>query len=224
MPTVDGYSKDFSMAYSFILEHLGFDLPDEWARLEQQLDALIQSLSNKPMWIIHKVGWQIGKLSYNQRTKQLAERISKKTWEIKQERSKPHPKIITVIAVDKFAHKIGELQTLNGTTLDFFAVEDCDKIFVHGVQLAVAAGYPKQAGATSDNTDFSKSANAVAQFYGIRRSKSGKTRRFVNIEDVPAILNEFAFNQTIDKEQYATATALLHWWIENSNIISGIKQ
>lgn len=176
------------------------------------------------MWIIHKVGWQIGKLSYNQRTKQLAEQISEKTWEIRQERPKSHPKITTVIVVDNLAKKIGELQTPNGTTLEFFAVEDCDKIFVHGAQLAVAVAYLKQAGATSDNTDFSKSVNAVAQFYGIHRSKSGKARRFINIEDVPAILDEFAFNQTVDKEHYATATALLHWWIENSNIINGIKQ
>lgn len=176
------------------------------------------------MWIIREVGWQIGKLSYNQRTKQLAERISEKTWEIRKERPKPHPKITTVIAVDNLAKKIGELQTPNGTTLEFFAVEDCDKIFVHGVQLVVATGYRKQAGATSDNTDFSKSVNAVAQFYGIRRNKSGKARRFVDIEDVPVILNEFAFNQTIDKEQYATAMALLHWWLENSNVIDDIKQ
>lgn len=131
LPTVDKYSKDFSVAHSFVLEHLGFDLPDEWERLEQELDALIQSLSIKPMWILSKIGWQVDKLSYSQRTKRLAEQISEKTWEIRQERPKPNPKITTVIAFDNLAKKIGELQTPNGTTLEFFVVEDCNKIFAH---------------------------------------------------------------------------------------------
>lgn len=152
--------------------------------------------------------------------KKAAEQIYERASKIRFERPKPLPKIIKIIVLDKVAKKIGELQTPDETIVELFTVEGYDKIFAHGAQLALAAGYSNQSGATSDNSDFSKAVNAVARFYGLRRNKGGKVTRFVDVKEVPAVLEEFAFNRTYDKERYDTVATLLDWWLQYEDIIN----
>ena len=73
----DKYNKDFSKSRKFVLEYLGFDLPDEWEKLECQFDATLQSLQSKPVYILHKICLSICKLSYNQKTKKLRNKFTK---------------------------------------------------------------------------------------------------------------------------------------------------
>ena len=120
-----------------------------------------------------------------------------------------------VVKLSGAAQKISQLQTPDDNTLEFVTVKGCDKIFVHGAQLAVACGYPNQAGTTADNTDFAKAVNAVAKFYAVRRNESDtKARRFVVVKDVPAVLQEFSFNRTRDQKRCETTVELLRWWLD----------
>lgn len=214
LPTVDKASKEFSKAREFVLKHFGIDFPDELERLDQRGDEIIQSLKDKPMWLIFETRSAFLKLNDKWKTKLFVARICDECAKMREERPKTLPKTPKVIVLDKVAKKIGELQTPNGATVGLFMVEGCNKIFAHGAQLAVAAGCPNQAGATSDSAAFSKAVNAVAQFYAIRRHNGGKPRRFVDVEDVSDILQEYAFNHVFDHERYYTAMILSHWWIE----------
>ena len=213
-PTVDKASKEFSEAREFLLKRLGIDFPDELEKIEQSGVEIIQSLQDKPIWLIFKIRSAFLKLNDKWKAKSFVARLCDECYKIHSERLKPLPKTPKVIVLDKIAKKIDELQTPNGATVELFTVEGCNKIFAHGAQLAVAVGYPNQSGATSDSADFSKAVNAVAQFYAIRRYNSGKPRRFVDVKDVPDILKEYAFNHAFDQKRYDTATALLRWLIE----------
>ena len=212
--TVDKTSKEFSEAREFVLKHFGIDFPEELERLEQQDSEIIQSLRDKPMWLIFKTRSAFLRLNDKWKTKSFVARICNECAKIWEERPKILTKTPKVIVLDKVAKKVGELQTPNGATVELFTVEGNDKIFAHGAQLAVAAGCPNQSGATSDSAGFSKAVNAVAQFYTVRRYNGGKPRRCVDVKDVPDVLNEYAFNQAFDHERYDTAMILLHWWIE----------
>lgn len=221
--TTDGQSKvhekldEFLNAQNFLREHLGVDLPDDWSKLKIKGDALVEHLTpgleKIPACYLYKIGSSFCKLTSSSPEKTLAEKIYSKCAEIWRERPKPLKNPPTVIKMSKVAQKFSEAQTPNDSTIEFFTLEGCEKIFVHGAQLAVACGYPSQSGTTSDNTDFGKAVNAVAKFYSIRCSETvAKARRFVDVEDVPDIVHEYFFNRTTFSERCETAVEFLRWW------------
>lgn len=206
----------FKDTQDFFAEHFGVDLPDEWTKLLQNRDAFVQSLNEKPLWIILNVTSKLHAMETTWEEKSFASQISGVCSKICAERPVALGKVPKVITLKNFADKIGERVTPGSTLVEFFAVKGIDKIFVHGARLAMAAGYANQAGATADKTDFTKAVDTVAQYYGIRLRDKVKAARFVDVKDVPAVLHEFAFNRTRKQNQYETATKLLHWWNEEN--------
>ena len=203
---------EFRENHDFLAEHFGVDLPDEWAKLLQNKDAFIQSLNEKPLWILLNVASKLHTMETTWEEQAFSTQISIACSKIREERPVALANQPKVVALKNFADKIGERVTPDGTLVEFFTVKGVDKIFVHGARLAVAAGYENQAGATADKTDFTKAVDTVAQYYGIRRRDSVKASRFVDVDDVPAILNEFVLNRARKQTQYEAATNLLHWW------------
>ncbi len=208
---------DFLTAQNFLREHLGIDLPDDWSKLKSKGDALVEYLTPQlekiPVCYLYKTGSSFGRVANSPQEKTSAEKISEKCRNIRQERPAPLKNAPVVVKLSKIAQKISEVQTPNDSTIEFFTVEGCEKIFVHGAQLAVACGYPNQSGTTSDKTDFGKAVSAVAKFYAIRCSETAaKARRFVDAEDVPEIVHEYFFNRMSRSERYNTAVVFLSWW------------
>lgn len=207
----------FLSAQNFLSEHLGLDLPDDWAKFKNKGDALVEQLTPKieklPVCYLCEIGYALCGITSSSQERTLAEKISEKCREIRQERPAPLKNSPTVIKMKKVARKFSGAQTPNGTTIEFFVLEGCEKIFVHAAQLAVACGYPNQSGTTSDNSDFGKAVNAVAQFYAVRRNETDtKARRFVDVKDAPEILHEYFFNRTSLSERCKTTIELLRWW------------
>ncbi|MBR1805275.1 MAG: hypothetical protein IJ774_02685 [Selenomonadaceae bacterium] len=208
---------EFLSAQKFLREHLQVDLPDDWSKLTAAGDALVNrwtpKLEKLPVCFLRKIGSAMHSLATSLQERNFATTVSEKCWSIINERPKPIGKLPVVVKMSGAARKISELQTPDDKTLEFVTVKGCDKIFVHGAQLAVACGYPNQAGTTADKTDFSKAVTAVAKFYAVRRNENDtKARRFVAVEDVPAVLQEFAFNRTRDPQFCETTVELLRWW------------
>lgn len=221
--TTSGQSKvqqmldEFLSAQKFLREHLQVDLPDDWSKLTAAGDALVNrwtpKLEKLPVCFLRRIGGEMHSLATSLQERNFATTVSEKCRGIINERPKPIGKLPVVVKMSGTARKISELQTPDGTLIEFVTVKGCDKIFVHGAQLAVACGYPNQAGTTADKTDFSKAVTAVAKFYAVRRNESDtKARRFVAVEDVPAVLQEFAFNRTRDPQFCETTVELLRWW------------
>ena len=221
--TTSGQSKvqqmldEFLSAQKFLREHLQVDLPDDWSKLTAAGDALVNrwtpKLEKLPVCFLRRIGGEMHSLATSLQERNFATTVSEKCRGIINGRPKPIGKLPVVVKMSGTARKISELQTPDGTLIEFVTVKGCDKIFVHGAQLAVACGYPNQAGTTADNTDFSKAVTAVAKFYAVRRNESDtKARRFVAVEDVPAVLQEFAFNRTRDPQFCEMTVELLRWW------------
>ena len=182
----------FLKAQKLLRERLQIDLPDDWAKLTDNaaVEKLMTRLEQIPLCYLRKIGYELSYLATSPQEKTLAEKFHDKCREIISERPATLKKSPTVVKMSKVAQKFFEVQTPAGSTLEFFTVDDCEKIFVHGAQLAVACGYPNQSGTTSDNSDFGKAVNAVAKFYAMRPDETDKkARRFVDIEDVPAIVH-----------------------------------
>lgn len=208
---------DFLTAQNFLREHLGIDLPDDWPKLKSKGDALVEYLTPQlekiPACYLRKIGSSFHSVASSPQEKTAAGKISAKCYDVAEERPAPLKNAPVVVKLSKVAQKISEAQTPNDSTIEFFTVEGCEKIFVHGAQLAVACGYPNQSGTTSDNSDFSKAVTAVAKFYAIRCSETAaKARRFVDAEDVPEIVQEYFFNRMSRSERYNTAVEFLSWW------------
>lgn len=209
-------------AQDFLREHLSIDLPDEWSKLTDKGDVFIEQLTpmleKLPVCHLRKIGNAIFKLGTSPEEKKLAGKISAECQRVREERPATFRNSPDVVKLIGTAKKFSELHAPNGATVELFTVNGSEKIFAHGAQFAVACGYPNQSGTTSDNSDFSKAVNAVAQFYALRREATDtKAKRFIDIEDVPAVLQEFSFNRTVDEEQYETIVELLRWW-KDSNV------
>ena len=158
----------FLSAQDLLRKHLAIDLPDDWPKLTAAGDALVErwtpKLERLPVCFLRRLGGEMYRLATSLPERNFATTVSEKCSGIIDERPKPIGKLPVVVKMSGAARKISELQTPDGKTLEFFTVKGCDKIFVHGAQLAVACGYPNQAGTTADNTDFTKPSTPLRNF------------------------------------------------------------
>lgn len=178
------------------------------AFLESEIDfdmseaELAKALELKPLWVLNKI--------INAARVVKAEEITSLAYGINFNRCYGNVDV-KLTELEGIAQCFTSLVTPSGNQIDLYKVPGNDKIFADAT-LAIALGYDKKSGATSDRTGFSKAVFSVAQYYTARKCPYTKARRFVDVADVAAIARKYIFFYTHTEKAADKAAKFLEWW------------
>lgn len=210
----EGYNQAADIASNFRYYHallkkcLNVNLPQEWGELS---GTSAYRLVNDPTCTLQEVRSALHFFATTKGEKNIAGTVAVALNRITRERLAQANQPLTITPLCGTARQYATLSTISGKTIELYKVQGCDKTFAHAGQLSAAAGYEKGNG-TSDNTDFTLSVRAVAQYYTARRVGDTKPKRFLDVDDVPAVLRKHGFDITSSTCRSDKSIALADWW------------
>lgn len=200
---------------AFLKKYFGIDLFANEVALKERLDAATNEFHNRPYWARLKALSGICKIKHidvEDFKNALHENLNNRRNTIEEQIRANFGNDITI---EEVAHVDSEIIVPNKMRLPLFTTTISDKTFVKAAQIAGAIGYdPSNGGIASDGGAFGQAVNCVAPFFYIGVKSRANKKRFIAIEDVPAVLQEFSLNHVYDEEHYLAAEELLTFWRE----------
>lgn len=202
--------EHMSEAWRFVRDELNLDLPVDWDKLQREDFKPLIDLGCRPSWWLWHFDDCVRYLTETGKQKLYASQIHDKILEIvnaRQNRFKNEVCWEDDGDDDGFATYYCTVKAPNGTNLNFYTFNG--RLFVRVLDVVKAFGHREESFSLSP-TDFSKSVSvAGAKYYRFHPSDDTYLYQFFDLDDVPKILHEFAFNMTLNREYAENAQKLL---------------
>ena len=194
---------NFDDAKNFVREQFQLDLPRQWS--EDLPEKLHDDLKFKAVWVLHESLTAFFTLATNGKESRWASQIRDDCLDELHKRQKLYKNLPKIISLNECPDFIYSVHAPNGTVLSIFGLKNGVRL-VNEKTLAEAAGDKYHC--YSDNAAFTK---AIALAEACRYTLPNNGEYFLNVNDICAVLHEFAFNVTTIREHFKTANELCDW-------------
>ena len=199
-----------------VKKFLDVTLPDELPTSDEKLSAFVgalrSSLRRIPTYRLREIYHAVRNLNTVDAMSDFAKKFYALLDDIKRERQRASYQAPYMFKPKTSAKKFAELHAPDDTTVEIFALEgDEPKLFAEMFQLGEAFGCDRRG---LIHSDFGNSVKATSRFYKLNFGTTDKKIYAVAVNDVIAVLREYAFKRTDDEENFIAAKKFLSWWKE----------
>ena len=207
--TDDELSDSQITVKNFLDVTLPDDLPSE-KKIPAFVDALRSSFRRIPTYRFREIYHAVRTLNAVEPINAFAEKFYALLDEIKSARQQASYQTPYMFKPKLPAKKFAELHAPDDTAIEIFSLEgDESQLFAEMFHLATAFGCDRRG---LIHSDFGNAVKATARFYTLNFGSTDKKISAVAVDDVRAILRDYAFNRTDNTENYAAAKKFLSWW------------
>ena len=208
--------EELAESREVVKKFLDVTLPDELPTSDEKLSAFTEALRSSLRRIrtyrLREIYHAVRNLNTVDEMSTFAEKFYAFLDAIKRERQRAIYLPPYMFKPKTSAKKFAELHAPDNTTVEIFALEsDKPKLFAEMVHLAEAFGCDTRG---LIHSDFGNAVKATSRFYTLNFGTTDKKISAVAVNDVIAVLREYAFNRTDDEENFIAAKKFLSWWKE----------